>query len=179
VKILLDFFADPGIIINVMKGLKMQIRTFDITGVSLVIDELEAAAQFYGELLMGKTLIKNLKIRLVFSKTQGNGATWEDDIARPREFTITLEKGMSKRETFITLAHEMVHVKQYATGELRDYMSSSKLQRWRNEKRDWSQVEYWDLPWEIEAYGRERGLYVRYVDHVVDKEFLDSLKKSA
>ena len=157
----------------------MQIRTFDITGVSVaIVDEIEAAAQFYGELLMGKNLIKNLHIRLVFTKTQGNGTTWEDDIARPREFTITIEKGMSKRETLITLAHEMVHVKQYATGELRDYMSSSKLQRWRDEKRDWSQVEYWDLPWEIEAYGRERGLYVRFVDHLKAQKFLGKLKNN-
>ena len=157
----------------------MQIRTFDITGVSVaIVDEIEAAAQFYGELLMGKNLIKNLHLRLVFTKTQGNGTTWEDDIARPREFAITIEKGMSKRETLITLAHEMVHVKQYATGELRDYMSSSKLQRWRDEKRDWSQVEYWDLPWEIEAYGRERGLYVRFVDHLKAQKFLDKIKNN-
>lgn len=157
----------------------MQIRTFDITGVSVaIVDEIEAAAQFYGELLMGKNLIKNLHLRLVFTKTQGNGTTWEDDISRPCEFTITIEKGMSKRETLITLAHEMVHVKQYATGELRDYMSSSKLQRWRDEKRDWSQVEYWDLPWEIEAYGRERGLYVRFVDHLKAQKFLGKLKNN-
>lgn len=43
-----------------------------------------------------------------------------------------------------TLAHEMVHVKQFARGEL-----SSSLQHWKG--RDHSDTEYWDQPWEKEA----------------------------
>ena len=43
-----------------------------------------------------------------------------------------------------TLAHEMVHVKQFARGEL-----SSSLQHWKG--RDHSDTDYWDQPWEKEA----------------------------
>ena len=37
-------------------------------------------------------------------------------------------------------------------------------------------VDYWDLPWEIDAYGRERGLFTRFVRKFkldsIDEEFL-------
>lgn len=43
-----------------------------------------------------------------------------------------------------TLAHEMVHVKQFARGEL-----NYNLTTWKN--KDCSNKEYWDQPWEKEA----------------------------
>ena len=42
------------------------------------------------------------------------------------------------------LAHEFVHVKQFARGELNE-----QLTRWK--KRNFSNAEYWDQPWEKEA----------------------------
>lgn len=156
----------------------MQVRLFSVPE-KLSSLELRDAAQFYGQLLMHKNLLKNIQLRVAFTRTEGNTTMWEDDNVRPREFTITIERGMSARNTLITLAHEMVHLKQYATGELRDYMSCARVHRWRDQKRDWGDVEYWDLPWEIEAYGRERGLYLRFVEHVKAQKFIDSLKKSA
>jgi len=139
----------------------MQISLYNVPK-NLSADKLKSAAKFFAETLMSRRLCDNLKVRVCFTKTEGNTTMWEDDNVRPREFTITIEKGMGMRNTLITLAHEMVHVKQYATGELRDYMSSARVQRWRNVKRDWQDVEYWDLPWEIEAYGREKGLYYKF-----------------
>lgn len=44
-----------------------------------------------------------------------------------------------------TLAHEMVHVKQFARGEL-DF----GLTRWKSNKYC-DKIEYWDQPWEKEA----------------------------
>ena len=44
-----------------------------------------------------------------------------------------------------TLAHEMVHVKQYLRGEL-----NWSLSKWKG-KSGYEDVEYWDLPWEVEA----------------------------
>lgn len=140
----------------------MQLRFFDVPA-KIKLDQLKQATRFYAEQLMHKNLIKNLEIRVCFTKTHGNTTMWEDDNLRPREFTITLEKGMSLRRTLLTLAHEMVHVKQYAKGELRDYLSGGPRQsRWRDDKRDWGDTGYWDLPWEQDAYGRERGLYAKF-----------------
>ena len=43
-----------------------------------------------------------------------------------------------------TLAHEMVHVKQFALGELDPAMS-----RWKSQSRNFD--DYWSQPWEKEA----------------------------
>ena len=45
----------------------------------------------------------------------------------------------------VNLAHEMVHVKQFARGEL-----DSGLTSWKSNKYC-ANIEYWDLPWEKEA----------------------------
>jgi len=44
-----------------------------------------------------------------------------------------------------TLAHEMVHVKQFAKGEL-----DSALTQWKSNKYC-ENIDYWDQPWEKEA----------------------------
>ena len=58
-----------------------------------------------------------------------------------------------------TLAHEMVHVKQYARRELKP-----RVDCWMGKTYNPKKVSYWDLPWEIEAHGRETGLFVRYCE---------------
>ena len=52
----------------------------------------------------------------------------------------------------------MVHVKQYARKELKqDY-------DWLGKTYSPKKVSYWDQPWEIEAHGRETGLFVRWAE---------------
>ena len=34
---------------------------------------------------------------------------------------------------------------------------------------DLNVVEYWDHPWEIDAAGRELGLYIRFINHMVER----------
>ena len=54
-----------------------------------------------------------------------------------------------------------MHVKQYLNGEIFDYKSGDV--RYKGSYFDSSYQEseesYYDSPWEIEAYGREAGLY--------------------
>ena len=54
-----------------------------------------------------------------------------------------------------TLAHEMVHVKQFARGEL-----SSSLQHWKG--RDHSDTDYWDQPWEKEARRLQNKMVLQF-----------------
>ena len=65
-----------------------------------------------------------------------------------------------------TVAHEMVHVKQFARNEL--YEPSAKQgSRWNGKwfsPRQKCVKDYWDQPWEIEAHGRECGLFVRWAE---------------
>jgi hypothetical protein len=80
---------------------------------------------------------------------------------KPREFCIEINSQQDERMIFMTLAHELVHVKQFATGEINE-----QLTKWCG-KRIPPSTEYWDQPWEIEAHGREKGLYVRLCQNVL------------
>lgn len=86
-----------------------------------------------------------------------------------REFEVEVNKKLGLRRLLETVAHELVHVKQYARGEL------TENNAWKGITVD-ADTEYWDLPWEIEAHGRETGLFVRYVqafDYVGQEWTLD------
>lgn len=139
----------------------MQIRLYNVPK-KLKAEEIKSALNFFAESLMHKNLCKNLQLKVLFGENQDNTTCWEDDNVRPREFTITINSKMGYSTTLTTLAHEMVHVKQYATGELRDALRGPTLHRWMNKPINSNDIEYWDLPWEIDAYGRERGLYFRF-----------------
>ena len=50
----------------------------------------------------------------------------------------------------------MVHVKQFAKGEMVDVVRANKI-RWHGVDFDDEDKSYYDQPWEIEAHGREMG----------------------
>jgi len=81
---------------------------------------------------------------------------------RPRVFELEIHKNMRLRKILETIAHEMVHVKQYARGELYQGSRINKM-RWQGDWLD-KDPDYWDQPWEIEAHGRECGLFVRWAE---------------
>lgn len=87
---------------------------------------------------------------------------FDDNNHRPKEFTMTVDKTVSKRRIMETIAHEMVHVKQYAKGELVD-LSRCGSTKWQNEVVN-KDTNYWDLPWEVEAHGKELGLFIRLAE---------------
>ena len=76
-----------------------------------------------------------------------------------RTFELEIDKSQPLRALLETVAHEMVHVKQYARREL-----NPNKEVWMGKTYNPKNVNYWDLPWEIEAHGREVGLFVRYCE---------------
>jgi hypothetical protein len=62
-----------------------------------------------------------------------------------------------------TICHEMVHVKQYAKGEMKQMWKPARTTKFQGVYFS-DDMDYWDTPWEIEAFGRESGLYTRWVD---------------
>lgn len=76
-----------------------------------------------------------------------------------REFEIEVNPKLRLRRMLETVAHEMVHVKQYARRELHP-----SKEVWMGKTYNPKKTSYWDLPWEIEAHGREVGLFVRYCE---------------
>ena len=144
----------------------------NVTGSNKATRKLvNAATWFYAEKLMGKRLINNLEINIKLKRglykednTEGT-AIWEDESYRPKEFTIELDCGVKIRNLLITLANEMVHVKQWAKDEMYEYTTIGKV-RFMKKKYDMNDMDYWDYPWEIEAFGRQLGLFVRMCDAV-------------
>jgi hypothetical protein len=121
---------------------------------------------------MSQRLLKNIRIKLFlsatdthFNTTRGDsGAVLiEDDFVRPREFSVYVSNEQSRNQFLKTLAHELVHVKQYAKQETVNYIRKPWVVKFCGTYIDTRQVSYWDYPWEIEAYGREIGLVSKYL----------------
>lgn len=151
-------------------------KQLNITGFPLKIskEEVIQAIEFFEESLLSKRLSKNIMLDIDFvvdmCKTTDYIATCsyeDDDSVKPRWFIISVDAGLSKTKMLKSLAHEMVHVKQYALGELKyPYKNNINLNKWLNTVVDETKIDYWELPWEIDAYGREMGLFVRFKEHV-------------
>lgn len=93
--------------------------------------------------------------------------SWEDDNLKPREFTITLRKSLSKYDMIDTIAHEMVHVWQYSTGRLKEYCNGTVTFDGKVYGRDYP---YSRCPWEKEAYKLENKLVRKYIEFNQKKE---------
>lgn len=98
----------------------------------------------------------------------GNDQGITMDLGENLGIVVVIKPRKNLKDVGLTLAHEMVHVKQYATGELRDYVKSTSLNRWQGKIIDDSKISYWDRPWEIEAFGREFGLYARFKESMYE-----------
>ena len=127
----------------------------------------ESIARFVADKLMPRLAPKlrvNISIVKNLAKNQNvyGDCIWEDDEYRPKEFCIRVDGGLRLRSFIQTIAHEMVHVKQYARGELYQGSRIAK-HRWQGKWLD-KNPDYWDQPWEIEAHGRECGLFIRWAE---------------
>jgi hypothetical protein len=83
----------------------------------------------------------------------------------PGLIVMELDPGLTQEQMIYTVAHEMVHVKQYATGRLRDETVRGRLVPIWNGRRC-TVKDYFDLPWERQAFQNERLLANRFVQFV-------------
>lgn len=85
-----------------------------------------------------------------------------------REISIAVDSKLDLPQMLLTLAHEMVHVKQYIKGHYR-----AEPSRNGKHKRFWLgkqySVEYCKRPWEKEAFRREDELFCALVDFITQK----------
>ena len=132
---------------------------------------LVRAAEFFSERLMGRRLANLVDIKVFFTEGMldkdgeyGN-TCWQDRPDRSREFFIHVDRSLTEHMMLRTLAHEMVHVKQHASGELRCYIRSASLHRWKGEMIDDDSIKYRNLPWEKEAFSMEIPLVKEFKSH--------------
>jgi len=130
---------------------------------------VRSIAEYCGEKLLGTKLYPKLELDIqlvpkLMDKENVYGEAWpEDDERRPKTFGIRADSSLRLRRLLETIAHEMVHVKQYAKDELFEYTAQRKGHRF-NGKFYSEKTDYWDEPWEIEAHGRELGLFIRWAE---------------
>lgn len=128
-------------------------------------------AQFCADKLMSKRLSETIELRILFVKqldetNSFDGDCWfedDDSLGRPKEFVIRVRETMCLAKKMRTICHEMVHVKQYATGEMKSMSRPARFTKFQGMLYP-DELDYWDTPWEIEAFGRESGLYTRWID---------------
>jgi len=124
-------------------------------------DYLIRAAQYYSKCLFSKLHSRNIVLTIKFDKHLEvlgyTSVTKRNSRKQAREFLIELHPYVSGVEILQTLAHEMVHVKQFAAGELDDGQT-----RWRGSVIDSDSMDYYSLPWEIEAFGLEVGMFTNF-----------------
>lgn len=131
---------------------------------------VKKAANFYAEYLLSSTRIyNNLHVTIEFEKFDRGSdeygcCDYVEENQSPKFFHITLEKRLNKKELLLALAHEMVHVKQYAKGEMKDMKRPAHIVKWHGQMINPEDIDYWELPYEIEAYGREKGLYFKFLN---------------
>lgn len=129
---------------------------------------VESVVDFCIQKLMPRMNGLEVTVKLVNIKSDAYGYCSSDPeggaerLDRPREFELEIHKKLPMRKLLQTVAHEMVHVKQYARGELYEGSRIAK-HRWQGK---WvsNNIDYWDTPWEIEAHGREHGLFIQWAE---------------
>jgi hypothetical protein len=120
------------------------------------------AVQFFADKLLTNQLKPYIMVDVVF--TQKLDIAGEIEVTDynmrgvPRCFKLHIHKKIGSEEILRTIAHEMVHVKQYCRRELNEEMN-----RWMGEKVDADEIPYHDRPWEIEAHETGDKLYEEFI----------------
>ena len=129
-------------------------------------------------LVPSNRLRNNVSINVHLKHHEENGEAMLEDYAnryRPRDFKVIIDHHRAEVDDYNrtrtstewghmilrTLAHELVHVKQYLVGDL----------SWRDKGMLWKGrmfapeylTDQLETPYEIEAYGREKGLLVSFL----------------
>jgi hypothetical protein len=125
--------------------------------------KVESMVEFCIQKLMPRMQTLDIEVRLTSINTANGYCTKLNDTKNPRDFDIEVDSKLNLRQLLETVAHEMVHVKQYARNEMCDNnVHTTNKTSWKSTSVCTETTEYWDLPWEIEAHGREVGLFIRW-----------------
>lgn len=129
--------------------------------------ELRYIISFYAKILLGPRLSKNLYVQLKHEPMPDHVCGFctpiDEDYRKPREFEIEINSNMSRSLMIRTIAHEMVHVYQFARNKLR-FLDSHDKYKWNGKVRVYKKYE--NFPWEKEAERSENYLIEFYKEHL-------------
>ena len=146
------------------------------------LKQFRSAIRSISSYLLGSRLSEVISIHLIFRKDLAKkefvygDCGWEGDGSSPRLFTIRIDPSMTRFQQFTTLSHELVHMKQFAKGELYDYTYRPEITRWKRRKINVEKTDYKDLPWEKEAYKLQRNLIISWAKETGNMKFIHKKK---
>jgi hypothetical protein len=128
------------------------------------------AARWMLSQLVPVELLKKIKLEVFIRKmTHQHGNCWAYNKC-PFEYNIVVNSILGRRESLRVIAHESVHVMQYATGKMKDLWGQHNRGKilWENKTMEPSDSGsfYYNSPWEKEAYGKQEKLMRAYLRHV-------------
>lgn len=155
-------------------ALPTSLLRLSITGVSKTHrKEFRHAIEWMLTALVGSRLAANVDLTVRFVPNLGRyvgDCEWLDDNISPRQFLIRISTNQSQKQKFLTIAHELTHLKQFVTNQLFDYATNSDLSRWHRQVIDVTQYAYRDLPWERDAYATQTPLLRAYTQWAKQQE---------
>jgi hypothetical protein len=137
---------------------------------NITLGEVQQAAYWFLSKLMSKRSLNSLSLSIRFidfpPKYWTGCAHYQiiEDSGRPNDYTVWIKPNLSKRLTLQTLAHELVHVKQWFKRERKD--CDFEIVKFKKKKYNEGKMAYRNMPWEKEAYAREDRLYKGYMKHL-------------
>jgi len=127
-----------------------------------------ASVYFLNQLLPNKRnidiIVKIVNNLVKKEKAYGECYNYSNKI-NPSKYIIQLNADMSPYETIRTLAHEMVHVKQF---DKRELVFFSKHTKWKKERFEKDIVYTSEYPWEYEAEHLEKKLTLSFRKHHIE-----------
>jgi len=122
------------------------------------------ATLFFINKLIHPNTLRVLELTIVRKKIWADGfCQYEDSNIRPRSFILEISNQLEGEELIKTIAHELVHVKQYVKGELKERHKPNYYHMWHKELVIVNDDNFYDVPWEVEARKFESDLYNLYV----------------
>ena len=123
---------------------------------------LEEAASFYANRLNLQKSRYDLVICTVVGLSKKEGALAKTATTDHYKITVGIDSRLDVLSMILALAHEMVHVKQLARGQVKAVVArNGKIQLYWLGKR--IKARYHEQPWEIEAVNRESVLFAEFV----------------
>jgi len=125
---------------------------------------IHAAAVYFAKKLSGfrKNRIKlNIKLQpKMREKEHCRGCAYQDS---SRSFRIKLDASLKPISLIKCLAHEMIHIQQWLTGQMEDLFWTRYRVRWGKRVYYPANLTYSKHPWEIQAHKFEKDLYASWV----------------
>ena len=145
--------------------MKIKTRKFNDRGLTKLIKQ---AAKFYAIQLIPEHY-DHVYLDIYANKIKADGTCLQMD---DYDFEIEINQKLSFEHMMITLAHEMIHLKQYVTRELKTKVVKGKcIDTWKGVK--YRNIKYDEQPWEHEAMDMEEELYHMFLLYSLMSDTLD------